>query len=153
METARDTLGSVGYLTNLTGRLLVRALERRLEGGFAGPMPVFLALSDGKALPQKELARLAAVEQPTMANTLARMERDGLVSGEPDPNDRRSTLLRLTPLGRARADAALPAGCRTGQRPRLQRAETGGAAGLHRHAQAHHCHARSRRVEHVVESR
>src|SRR3569623_717096 len=107
MEMPRDTLGSVGYLTNLAGRLLVRALERRFVGGFAGPMPVFLALSDGKALPQKELARLAAVEQPTMANTLARMERDGLVSGEPDPNDRRSTLLRLTPLGKARADAAL----------------------------------------------
>ena len=107
MEMPRDTIGSVGYLTNLTGRLLVRALERRLEGGFAGPMPVFLALSDGKALPQKELARMAAVEQPTMANTLARMERDGLVSREPDPNDGRSTLLRLTRLGKTRADAAL----------------------------------------------
>ena len=109
MELQRDTMGSVGYLTNLAGRLLVRALERRLPGGSAGPMPVFLALGDGKALPQKELARLAAVEQPTMANTLARMERDGLVIGEPDPTDRRSTLLRLTPSGRARANAALAA--------------------------------------------
>lgn len=109
MDKPRDTLGSIGYLTNLAGRLLVRALERRLEGGFAGPMPVFLALSDGKALPQKELARMAAVEQPTMANTLARMERDGLVTGAPDPNDRRSTLLRLTALGKQRADAALAA--------------------------------------------
>src|SRR3569623_3041942 len=107
MDKPRDTLGSIGYLTNLAGRLLVRALERRLEGGFAGPLPVFLALNDGAALPQKELARLAAVEQPTMANTLARMERDGLVSREPDPNDRRSTLLRLTRLGKTRADAAL----------------------------------------------
>lgn len=108
MDMPRDTLGSIGYLTNLAGRLLVRALERRLQGP-AGPMPVYLALNDGKALPQKELARLAAVEQPTMANTLARMERDGLVVGEPDPNDRRSTLLRLTRLGRERADAALTA--------------------------------------------
>jgi DNA-binding MarR family transcriptional regulator len=109
MDTLRDSLDSVGYLTNLAGRLLVRALERRMPGGSAGPMPVFLALSDGKALPQKELARLAAVEQPTMANTLARMQRDGLVSGAPDPADGRSTLLSLTPLGRERADAALSA--------------------------------------------
>lgn len=109
MDVQRDSMNSVGYLTNYAGRLLVRSLERRLDGKSAGPMPVFLALNDGAALPQKELARLAAVEQPTMANTLARMERDGLIAGEPDPSDRRSTLLRLTPLGRERADSALVA--------------------------------------------
>lgn len=107
MDSPRDTMASIGYLTNLCGRLLVRALERRLSDHSAGPMPVFLALSDGKALPQKELARLAAVEQPTMANTLARMERNGLVTGEPDPADGRSTLLRLTRTGRERAESAL----------------------------------------------
>src|SRR3569623_1126600 len=106
MDSPRDTATSIGYLTNLAGRLLVRALERRM-GHTAGPMPVFLALNAGKALPQKELARFAAVEQPTMANTLARMERDGLIAGEPDPNDRRSTLLRLTPFGLERAAAAM----------------------------------------------
>jgi len=109
MDIPRDSMSSIGYLTNYAGRLLVRALERRLDGKSAGPMPVFLALNDGAALPQKELARLAAVEQPTMANTLARMERDGLVAGEPDPGDRRSTLLRLTRAGHERADAALTA--------------------------------------------
>jgi MarR family transcriptional regulator for hemolysin len=113
MDSPRDTATSIGYLTNLAGRLLVRALERRLNGGSAGPMPVFLALGDGKALPQKELARFAAVEQPTMANTLARMERDGLIAGEPDPNDRRSTLLRLTAEGRERAESALLAAGQT----------------------------------------
>jgi MarR family transcriptional regulator for hemolysin len=113
MDSPRDTATSIGYLTNLAGRLLVRALERRLNGGSAGPMPVFLALGDGKALPQKELARFAAVEQPTMANTLARMERDGLIAGEPDPNDRRSTLLRLTTEGRERAESAMLAAGQT----------------------------------------
>ena len=109
MDSSRDSLGSIGYLTNLAARLFVRALERRVPGGAVGPMPVFIALIDGQALPQKTLARLAAVEQPTMANTLARMERDGLVAGEPDPGDRRSTLLRLTRAGHERADAALTA--------------------------------------------
>ncbi len=109
MDDAPDTLHSIGYLTNLCARLLVRALERRIPGGTSGPMPVFLALADGGALPQKALARLAAVEQPTMANTLARMMRDGLVVGTRDPADRRSTLLRLTRRGHEHARIAMAA--------------------------------------------
>eukprot|EP01035_Chromulina_nebulosa_P012954 gene12954-17251_t len=71
---------SAGYLTNWAARLLTRSLERRLAGGGAGQMPVFFALIDGVAQTQADLARDAAVEQPTMANTLQRMERDGLVT-------------------------------------------------------------------------
>lgn len=109
MHMSYDRDASAGYLTNLAGRLFTRALERRLEGGTAGPMPVFFGLAGGKARTQKQLAGEAAVEQPTMANTLARMERDGLVLRTPDPDDRRSALVRLTPLGEARAEAAFRA--------------------------------------------
>ena len=98
---------SAGYLTNRTGRLFVRAIEKRLAGGSAGPMPVFFALADGSVLSQSELARWALVEQPTMANTLNRMERDGLIERTPDPNDGRSALVGLTKLGRQRAAEAL----------------------------------------------
>lgn len=101
---------SVGYLVNWAARLFARSLDRRLNGGNLGPMPVYYALLDGAALPQKELARLAAVEQPTMANTLARMTRDGLVTASPDPSDRRSALIKLTPLGHERGAAAMAAG-------------------------------------------
>lgn len=101
---------SAGYLVNWAGRLFVRAIERRLAGGNAGPMPVFFALVDGGTLSQTELARWASVEQPTMANTLNRMERDGLVTRVPDPNDKRSALISLTKLGRQRATEALAAG-------------------------------------------
>lgn len=97
---------SAGYLTNWAARLFARAIERRLAGGNSGPMPVFFALQDGGAMTQKALAQLAAVEQPTMANTLNRMERDGLVQRAPDPNDRRSALVSLSPLGLERAKAA-----------------------------------------------
>jgi DNA-binding MarR family transcriptional regulator len=98
---------SAGYLTNWAGRLFVRAIEKRLAGGNAGPMPVFFALVDGSTLSQKELAAWAAVEQPTMANTLNRMERDGLIARTPDPNDKRSALIALTRLGRQRANEAM----------------------------------------------
>lgn len=98
---------SAGYLTNLAGRLFVRAIERRLAGGSAGPMPVFFALAEGEALSQSALARWATVEQPTMANTLNRMERDGLIERTPNPDDGRSALVRLSKLGLQRAHEAL----------------------------------------------
>ena len=107
MHMTYDRETSVGYMTNWAARLFVRAIERRLVGGNAGPMPVFLALQDGRAMTQTALAQQAAVEQPTMANTLSRMERDGLIDRTPDPNDKRSALVRLSELGRARSEQAL----------------------------------------------
>lgn len=98
MALNRDS--SVGYLTNLAGRLLVRELERHLAplGLSPGHMPVLLALEGGAALTQKALAERATVEQATMTATLTRMERDGLVTRRPNPEDGRSTLVALTPL-------------------------------------------------------
>ena len=40
------------------------------------------------------------VEQATLANTLARMERDGLIKRTPHPEDRRAKLIWLTPHAR-----------------------------------------------------
>jgi MarR family transcriptional regulator for hemolysin len=110
MDMTYQRQESAGYLTNLAGRLFVRAIERRLAGGNAGPMPVFFALADGGTLSQTALARWATVEQPTMANTLNRMERDGLIVRTPDPADRRSALVGLSKLGLQRAHEALASG-------------------------------------------
>lgn len=104
---------SAGYLTNWAARLLTRSLERRLAGGNAGYMPVFFALIDGIPATQSDLAKWAAVEQPTMANTLARMERDGLIARAPDPNDKRSAVISLTPLGLEKGKIALKAAVET----------------------------------------
>jgi DNA-binding MarR family transcriptional regulator len=49
---------------------------------------------------QSELSRLVGIEQPTMAVTLKRMERDGLISRSPDPTHGRRMTVRLTPKGR-----------------------------------------------------
>jgi len=107
MEMSFQREQSAGYLINWAGRLFVRSIERRLTGGSAGPMPVFFALASGGVMSQAALARWASVEQPTMANTLKRMERDGLIARSPDPADRRSALISLTRLGRQRANEAL----------------------------------------------
>lgn len=100
---------SAGYLTNWAGRLFVRAIEKRIPNGRAGQMPVFFALVGQRRLSQRDLAIAAAVEQPTMAATLTRMERDRMIVREPDPQDGRSALVRLTELGETSAEASLAA--------------------------------------------
>ncbi len=94
---------SFGSLVGYLGRLFSRTLERRigLYGLFPGQMPALLALWEREGISQAELCRIVQVEQPTMANTLNRMERDELIRREPDPDDRRRVLIFLT--GRARA--------------------------------------------------
>lgn len=92
---------------NLIGRaarMLTRLGDARLKPlGVAGAqIPILAALQDGSSLSQTALSRLACVEQPTMAATLSRMERDGLILREPDPSDRRSSLIRLTPAALAK---------------------------------------------------
>jgi DNA-binding MarR family transcriptional regulator len=107
-----DRTRSAGYLTNWAARLFARALDRRLSGTgvSAAYMPVFFALMLGEPLTQKELARRASVEQPTMAATLSRMARDGLLVRTPDPSDGRSTLNALSPLARKKMEAVAAAG-------------------------------------------
>ena len=43
----------------------------------------------------------ADLKQATIANTLERMERDGLITREPNPDDARSRLIMLTEQARA----------------------------------------------------
>ncbi len=79
-------------------RLLARRDDERLRevGLSTAQLPVLVALKNGETLTQKELANFAGVEQPSMAQLLARMERDGLIQRHSDPEDRRSSLISLT---------------------------------------------------------
>jgi DNA-binding MarR family transcriptional regulator len=94
----------VGFWINLASRTIMRVLDARLRPhGFATSyLPVLRALAPGGSLSQKDLARLARVEQPTMAEMLARMERDGLIQREPNPDDKRASLTSLTRSARTR---------------------------------------------------
>jgi len=53
--------------------------------------------------PVGELARVFGTKQSTLTSILDRLERDGLLRRLPNPADRRSFLLRLTPKGRSLA--------------------------------------------------
>lgn len=51
--------------------------------------------------PQVDIARRLRIEGPTLTRMLDSLEKDGLVERLPDPKDRRTKLLRLTPEGEA----------------------------------------------------
>ncbi len=93
---------SLGYQVNHLARLLERTLRLRIAeyGVVPGQFPALLALYERDGQTQAELCQLVRIEQPTMANTLNRMQRDGLIVREPDPSDGRRSLIRLTARAR-----------------------------------------------------
>jgi MarR family transcriptional regulator, transcriptional regulator for hemolysin len=102
-------LATPGHLISLAARVFARLSEARLkplEFG-VGHVPVLVALHEGQAVLQRDLALFARVEQPTMAQMLSRMERDGLICRTPDPADGRSSQISLTQVARTR----LPEAC------------------------------------------
>jgi DNA-binding MarR family transcriptional regulator len=94
---------SAGYQVNRLARLFEAALRQRIaaHGVVPGQFPALLALFENDGRTQRELCDIASVDQSTMAKTLARMRRDGLVREEPDPADGRRIRYRLTPRARA----------------------------------------------------
>jgi DNA-binding MarR family transcriptional regulator len=98
---------SAGYLTNWVARLFARSIDRRLRklGVSSGQLPVLFALAGGRRMTQKQLAEAAAIERPTIAATLARMERDGLIQRDTNPADGRSALVALSPAAARKARA------------------------------------------------
>ena len=120
-----DVLSTPGHLISLAARGFARLSEARLKplGFGVGHLPVLVALQEGRVSTQRDLARFARVEQPPMAQMLARMERDGLIWRARDPADRRSSRINLT---EARGSAPAGRDCR------LAPGQSRGAARLHR---------------------
>ncbi|MGO9083356.1 MAG: MarR family winged helix-turn-helix transcriptional regulator [Streptosporangiaceae bacterium] len=103
---------SAGYQVNRLARLFEAALRQRIaaHGVVPGQFPALLALFENDGRTQRELCDIASVDQSTMAKTLARMRRDGLVREEPDPGDGRRTRYHLTPRARILEPALAAAG-------------------------------------------
>ena len=103
-----DLFENPAPLINMASRSFARLGERRVKAlGFnIGQLPVLYLLRNGAQMSQKELAKFAKIEQPSMAQMLARMERDGLIRRTPDPADGRSSLVSLTEAALAKLPAA-----------------------------------------------
>lgn len=103
-----DRLHSAGYLTNHLARLFAHRLSDALAplGLAPAQFMTLLPLWEQDGMTQAELTRALDVEQATMANTLSRMERDGLIERRPSPQDARARTVHLTDRARALKDPA-----------------------------------------------
>ena len=79
-----------------------RALTRNADARLAplglrfAQVPVIVLLRSNGGMTQKALAEAVGVEQPSMAQTLARMERNGLINRVAHPDDARSHVNTLS---------------------------------------------------------
>ncbi|NOX40835.1 MAG: winged helix-turn-helix transcriptional regulator [Alphaproteobacteria bacterium] len=89
---------SAGYLANHMARLFAKGMQERIRplGIAIGQFPILLELWQGDGVSQKELLNELDVEQATLANTLNRMERDGLIKRTKHPADARAQQIWLT---------------------------------------------------------
>jgi DNA-binding MarR family transcriptional regulator len=94
---------SAGYLANHMARLFAVGLHRRIKplGLAPGQFPALLALWSKEGQTQKDLVQLLDIEQATLANTLARMERDGLIHRRASEEDGRVQQIFLTDKAKA----------------------------------------------------
>ena len=104
-------MGVIGRLSRLT-RYLERSIEETFQahGLGAGGFDVLAALrraGNPYRLSPTELYNSMLISSGAMTNRIDRLEEHGLVSRTPDPHDRRSVLVALTPLGKKTIDTAV----------------------------------------------
>jgi len=87
-------------------------LDRRIVATFDVPHPAatMLAVVDGAGEPltPSQISERVLVASASTTATLDLLERRGWLRRMPNPDDRRSTLVEITPAGRAIADQLLP---------------------------------------------
>ena len=100
---AFDKMNSAGFLANLMARLFARGLQQRIKplGLAPAQFMTLLELWNEDGITQKELVSRLDVEQATMANTITRMVRDGLIERRTHPDDGRAQSLHLTQKAKA----------------------------------------------------
>lgn len=98
----------IGIIDQLSGTMLERALPAGMTRAQFTVLNHFVRLGHDRRSPA-QLASAFQVTRPTMTSTLARLERAGLVTIEPDPRDGRGKLVALTPQGVAMRQNAIEA--------------------------------------------
>ena len=99
-----------------TGEALLAEIDRRIRVTFGLPHAALTALAviegAGEPVTPSQVSDRMLAASATMTATLDLLERQGWIRRIPNPADRRSVLLEITPDGRAAADRLLP-GIRT----------------------------------------
>jgi DNA-binding MarR family transcriptional regulator len=92
-------------------RLEVHLSRRLQESGLSGAdyeVLAVLSALDGERMSARELCNALVWEKSRLSHQVRRMEKDGLISREPNPDDARSTMVRLLPAGRVAIERAAP---------------------------------------------
>jgi DNA-binding MarR family transcriptional regulator len=94
----------LSYLLARTSFMVARQFHANVKRhGMAVPTwRVLATLSDGQGYSIGELAGIVLFEQPTLTKVVDRMTAENLVVRRAAPDDRRKTLVFITPAGRAR---------------------------------------------------
>ena len=100
---------SLGYQFGLIARLLAQSLKKRngKDGILPGQFPIALELLAQDGATPRDLCALVKIDQRTMASTLKRMERNGIIRRKACPRDGRQSTIHLTAKGRRLSDAAV----------------------------------------------
>jgi DNA-binding MarR family transcriptional regulator len=91
-----------------------RILARRFDRAFKelrltnGQFSLMMSLNRPHAPNMRSVATLLAIDRTTLTAALKPLERRGLVASSPDPDDMRSRLVTLTPVGRSLLARAVP---------------------------------------------
>ena len=87
-------------------------LDRGLqESGLSGADYEVLAVlsgHDGDRMPARDLCNTLGWEKSRVSHQVQRMQKDGLIGREPNPDDAHSTMVCLLPAGRAAIEKAAP---------------------------------------------
>lgn len=97
-----------GYLVNAAYRHFTRMVDRDLRPlgvSVAQLYPLFILAQEGPML-QRDLVKRSTVGQPAMVETLARLERAGLIERRRNEEDRRASTIDLTAQGREAVETA-----------------------------------------------
>lgn len=93
----------LGFVVSTLSRRIVWALAKKTaaHGVMPAQYPVLRCLNELRVSTQSELSRLCGIEQPSMAVTLNRMEKGGLIDRKTDDSDARRKFVTLTAHGEA----------------------------------------------------
>ncbi|MEX0316570.1 MAG: MarR family winged helix-turn-helix transcriptional regulator [Ruegeria sp.] len=101
----------VGYLLRLASQRHAAIFQAHtLEGLTATQFAAMVRISEQGKCSQNRLGRLAAMDVATIKGVVDRLRDKGLTISEPDPDDKRRTLISLSPAGEALLARMLEAG-------------------------------------------
>lgn len=96
-----DLYAKPGHLIRRSQQIAVAIFMEECAGRDITPIQyaVLSVLAARPGIDQSTLAGLAALDRSTLGDVVARLARRGLLRRTPDPQDRRSRVLTLTPAG------------------------------------------------------